>query len=200
MKIPESIPLDREGQYCIACFKGPIERVHKDNLTFYQCDACGKLSERSIMIDDKIIWWVDAGGTYWHESVGVVVVNKERKILCMLRQIFPFAYTIPAGHLDKGENPMQAAARELVEETGVTVQGPLEHLGDFDIPGDSCWRGCDDHKWHLYRYLLKGEAKIILDDEASEAHWLSIEEIKALDAVTYPLKVIIEKFGLSLTD
>lgn len=200
MKISDTIPLDREGQYCIVCFKGPVERVKKDDLTFYKCHSCGKTEERSLVIDNAVTWWVDEDRTYWHESVGVVVVNTERKILCMLRQIFPFAYTIPAGHLDKGEEPEHAARRELEEETGIIAEGPLRHLGDFDIRGDSCRRGCDDHKWHLYRYHLTDDTKVTLSDEASEAHWFSFDELKTLNPVTYPLSVIVQRFGATLAD
>ena len=203
MKIPETIPLDTEGQYCVICFKGPITRIKKDNLTFYTCDSCGREEERSLVIDNAVTWWVDNDRTYWHESIGVVVVNKDKKIFCMLRQVFPFAYTIPAGHLDKGEEPERAACRELEEETGIRAEGTLKHLGDFDIRGDSCRRGSDDHRWHLYKYYLRNlpdEVGITLSDEASEGHWLSLEEIKKLDAITYPLSVIKDKFGASLID
>ena len=198
MKIPESIPLDREGQYCVVCFKGPVERVMKDNLTFYKCESCGKTEARCLVIDNAVTWWVDADRTYWHESVAIIVVNKEKKILCMLRQLFPFAYTMPAGHVDKDEKPEHAARRELEEETGIVANGGLQHLGTFDIRGDSCRRGCDDHKWHLYKYHVSDDAEVTLSDEASEAHWYSFDELEALKPVTYGLTVIIKKFGKSL--
>ncbi|MEK7539305.1 MAG: NUDIX domain-containing protein [Patescibacteria group bacterium] len=70
-------------------------------------------------MDNKIEWWVDERGNYWHESVGIIAVNKNNKMFCMLRKIFPFSYTLPAGHLDKGEKPKKSAVRELEEETGI---------------------------------------------------------------------------------
>lgn len=189
-----------EGQYCISCFKGPVERILNDGRTSYICRSCGRTEDRSLVIDNGITWWMTADRTYWHESVGVVVVNKENKILCMLRQIFPFASALPAGHLDMDEEPEHAARRELEEETGIVAKGALEHLGDFDIPGDACRRGSDDHVWHLYRYRLPDDVKIALSDEASGAEWFTLSELQSLDNATYPLSVIIRKFNRSLID
>lgn len=200
MRIPESIPLDTEGQYCISCFKGPVERMVNDGRMSYICKSCGKLEDRSLVIDNGVTWWVTENRTYWHESVGVVVVNKENKILCIMRQIFPFAYALPAGHLDKDEKPEHAARRELKEETSIVVEGTLEHLGDFDIPGDSCRRGSDDHIWHLYRYRLPNDSKIVLSDEASRAEWFTLSELQNLDNATYPLLVIVQMYNRALVD
>jgi predicted NUDIX family NTP pyrophosphohydrolase len=38
------------------------------------------------------------------------------------------AWTIPKGQLDEGELPLEAAQRELTEETGVVAQGPFLFL------------------------------------------------------------------------
>jgi 8-oxo-dGTP pyrophosphatase MutT (NUDIX family) len=195
MKIPGSVSLDQEGQYCIKCFSGPIKRVLRGNLTYYQCAACGETSERGLVIDNRIVWRVDKNGTYWHESVGVVVINEKNKILCLLRQIYPFLYSIPAGHLDVGEKPDVAAKRELEEETGISHVKKLELIKKFDIPGDSCRRGSDDHRWHLYRGRISSAPEILLSDEASSADWFSLEELKKLGNITYPLKYIVETFG-----
>jgi len=196
MKIPDSIPLDKEGQYCIKCFSGPIKRVFKGGLTYYHCAACGETSERSLVIDNGIIWHIDEQGIYWHESVGTLLINEQNKVLCILRKIYPFAYSIPAGHLDVGENPAAAAARrELKEETGITHVQNFGLVKVFDIPGDSCRRGSDDHRWHLYRGKISGDATLSLSDEASSANWFSIEELKKLQNIVYPLKYIIQIFG-----
>ena len=198
MKIPSGISLDQEGQYCIKCFSGPIKRILKGNLTYYQCAACGETSERSLVIDNGIVWRVDKNGIYWHESVGVVIIDEQNKILCLLRQIYPFLYSIPAGHLDIGEKPEAAVKRELKEETGISHVKKLELIKEFDVPGDSCRRGSDDHHWHLYRGRISGVPKILLSDEASSAGWFSFEEIRKLENVAYPLKYIVETFGDSI--
>lgn len=200
MKIPNSVPLDREGQYCIKCFSGPIKRVPKGNLTYYQCVACGETSERSLVIDNHIVWWVDKQGIYWHESVGVVLINEQNKILCLLRQIYPFAYSIPAGHLDVGEKPEVAAKRELKEETGISHIEKFDLIKTFDIPGDSCRRGSDDHRWHLYHGRISSATNILLSDEASLANWFSLEGLGKMKNIAYPLRYIIETFGESLLE
>jgi 8-oxo-dGTP pyrophosphatase MutT (NUDIX family) len=198
MKIPDNISLETNGQYCIKCFSGPVQRIYKNNLTFYKCSACGKTSERSLVIDQNVTSWIDKKGNYWHESVGVLVMNKDKKILCMLRQIFPFASTIPAGHLDKNENPENAAMRELEEETNIKTDSKPEKIATFNIPGDSCRRGSDHHKWNLYKLKIENSEKIKLSDETSEVHWYSLEELKKMDNLTFALNFILKKFGGSL--
>ena len=195
MRITGKIPLDKEGQFCILCFSGPIERILKENRTYYACHACGKVSERCVVIDNGVTWWVDVGGTYWHESVGVVVQNEEREILCLFRSIYPFAYSIPAGHLDAGEAPEKAALRELKEETGFSPSTRLELIGELDLHGDSCRRGSDDHRWHLYKTHIAGTLKLRLNDEASRAEWLTVDKIRALDNATYALRYIVDTFA-----
>ena len=195
MKIPSNIDLGRDGQYCIKCFSGPIERVFKGDLMYYKCSACGETSERSLVIDHNVVSWEDKERTYWHESVGVVVINSENKMLCILRKIYPFAYSIPAGHLDTNEKPDKAAQRELAEETGISGIENFQLLKEFDLPGDSCRRGSDHHRWHLYRATVSGSPALQLSEEASSAKWFGLAELKELKSATYPLSYIINTFG-----
>lgn len=200
MQIPNIIPLDQEGQYCIKCFSGSIKRVYKGQLTYYQCMACGEIRERSLVIDGHIVWYVDEHRTYWHESVGVLLVNEQNKILCLLRKIYPFSYSIPAGHLDIGEKYDVAARRELEEETGISLVEKFKLIKEFDLSGDSCRRGSDDHRWHLYRGVISGAPKIFLSDEALLANWFSLEELKTLNNISFPLKYIVETLGNSILE
>ena len=82
---------------------------------------------------------------------------------------------VPAGKLEEGEIPLEAAKRELLEETGYR---PLEmiHLGDsYPTPGYST------EVIHLY-YCPKAvkEERHLDNDEAIDLVYLSLEEIEKL--------------------
>ena len=80
-------------------------------------------------------------------AVGIVPVNKESKLILVEQYRYPVESTlleIPAGKLDKGEDPADCAGRELHEEIGATG-GKLIHLASFyTSPGFS------DEILHLY--------------------------------------------------
>ena len=84
---------------------------------------------------------------------------------------------MPAGKLEKGETPLEAAKRELLEETGYR---PLEmiHLGDsYPTPGYS------SEVIHLY-YCPKAvkEERHLDQDENIELIYLTLEEIEQMIA------------------
>ena len=84
---------------------------------------------------------------------------------------------MPAGKLEEGEIPLEAAKRELLEETGYR---PLEmiHLGDsYPTPGYS------SEVIHLY-YCPKAvkEERHLDKDENIELIYLSLEEIEKMIA------------------
>ena len=63
-------------------------------------------------------------------AAGVVVRDPERGVLLLWRHRFitdTWGWEIPAGHVDPGEDPEIAAAREVLEETGWRA-GPLSPL------------------------------------------------------------------------
>ena len=82
---------------------------------------------------------------------------------------------MPAGKLEKGETPLEAAKRELLEETGYR---PLEmiHLGDsYPTPGYS------SEVIHLYYCPSATREERHLDkDECIELIYLSLEEIEKM--------------------
>jgi bis(5'-nucleosidyl)-tetraphosphatase len=58
-------------------------------------------------------------GPKWERSYGAVVFDKEGKIL--IEKMALGHYSIPKGHVEKDETPGQTAKREILEETGLTV-------------------------------------------------------------------------------
>ena len=131
----------RYHQYCVGCHAEAVSREYDDaGRTFYRCSNCGRRHERSIVIDPHVRWWMDAGGEYWHESAGVFVLDPAGRLLVFQRTVYPFALTVPSGHVDVGEHPAAAARRELKEEVGLACDVLLP-LAVEDITGDSCRRG-----------------------------------------------------------
>ena len=201
MKIPRKIPLDKEDQYCINCLtdSSRLKRVYgNEDSSHYECLACHEISPRRLIIDNSIVWWLDEERNFWHETVGVVILNKESKILCLLGQTFPFSYSLPAAHLDREESAETAALREITWEVGLRPTTPLELLSEFDMNGDSCRRGSDDHRWHLFRLKIDNESDVRVSKALAQTEWFSLAELKKKDYLSYSLTYIVEKFGESL--
>lgn len=81
---------------------------------------------------------------------------------------------IPAGKLDKGEEPLEAAKRELEEETGYKA-GKIRHVSSFyTSPGFA------DEILHLYvaEELIKGQVQLD-EDEFLDCEAISLEEAEA---------------------
>lgn len=78
---------------------------------------------------------------------GTVVVDHERGVLLLWRHRFitdTWGYEIPAGGIDDGESPADAASREVLEETGWSVDN-VEPLISFH-PSN----GLSDQVFHIF--------------------------------------------------
>lgn len=57
---------------------------------------------------------------------GVILVDQSGRLLLQLRDgnthIDPHRWCLPGGHVDPGEDPLDSAHRELLEETGLKVE------------------------------------------------------------------------------
>lgn len=86
-----------------------------------------------------------------------------------------YLWEIPAGKLDPGETPLEAAKRELKEETGYTAGTWTPMVSYWPSPGF-----CSE-KMNLFLAtdLTSGEATP-MDDEQIEARWFTPVEIEAM--------------------
>ncbi|MCI5583334.1 MAG: NUDIX hydrolase [Anaeroplasma sp.] len=111
-------------------------------------------------------------------GAAILCVTPDKKIL--LEKQFRYAYDeiiyeIPAGKLECGEDPYQAALREFEEETGNHADS-LEFLG-------SIYPTCGYSSEIIYIYLAKDYKKTTQkfdDDEVIELHYFSIEEVEEM--------------------
>lgn len=113
------------------------------------------------------------------ESVLVVVYTQDSEVL-MLRRKYPSDFwQSVTGSLEQGEKPMDAAIRELREETGISDQQIHDcHFSQkFEIY--SIWRdryapGITQNLEHVFTVQLPGRVNIQLDPkEHEEFKWLS---------------------------
>lgn len=110
-------------------------------------------------------------------AVGVVVI-KEAQVLLVKRSKAPKPelWSIPGGAQDLGEPLLSAAAREVLEETGVTIKNiTLLDALDF-IERDEK----DTVKFHysLIDYAAEHEAgEIKAGDDALDARWVSFDDL-----------------------
>jgi len=109
-----------------------------------------------------------AGGVVVREQEVVVIVPTRRasdgsKVLAL-----------PKGHIDPGETSLQAAVREVREETGI-VGEPVTELGETRY-----WYRRDGRtipksvSFYLFRYIEGDTADH--DDEVEEARWIALED------------------------
>ncbi|RLB79525.1 MAG: NUDIX hydrolase [Deltaproteobacteria bacterium] len=122
-------------------------------------------------------------------AVGAVVFNED-KVLLVLRGKPPAEnrWSIPGGSVKLGETLQEAAEREIMEETGLTIQA-----GDPVYTFDIIKR--DQKGKILFHYVIVDleanyvSGKLIPGDDATDVCWASSRDVKTLkvSAATHKL-------------
>ncbi|WP_235736144.1 NUDIX domain-containing protein [Nocardioides alcanivorans] len=72
-----------------------------------------------------------------HHFANVLLVDPSGAVLLQERDsrpaLDPDCWGLPGGHMEPGETAEFAARRELAEETGVELAGPLQHWADVSV-------------------------------------------------------------------
>ena len=122
------------------------------------CTGCG----RTHFVDPKV-------------AVGLLI-EAGRRLLLVRRSQDPQQgkWSIPAGFMDGGENPMRAAQREALEETGLEVE--ITGLQDIYPAGDD---GGGADMLIVYRGRVTG-GELHPGDDASEAGYFAADDLPEL--------------------
>jgi len=111
-----------------------------------------------------------------------LVLDKKRRLLMLRRspeaKLSPNQWGLPAGKIELGESPREAAEREITEEIGnahstkcIRYFGPIK---------DTYYGG--RYEIHLFQHEWE-QGKITLNEEHTEYAWVSKEQISAMDVM-----------------
>ncbi len=107
--------------------------------------------------------------------------NLTLSVLLVRRGGEPFkgAWALPGGFVEEGETSVEAAMRELKEETGIEITDPedLGLIGIYDAPGR------DPRGWNIsaaYTASVEGTPSAKGGDDAAEAKWFDVDELPEL--------------------
>jgi len=113
------------------------------------------------------------------ECAGGIIINQFNKI-AIVNQNYD-SWSLPKGHIDKGETAIDAAIREIYEETGIINPALIKKIGTYEryrIGLD----GNDDlsELKTIHIFLFKSNQKKLnpIDKNNPEAKWIDIKEVE----------------------
>jgi 8-oxo-dGTP pyrophosphatase MutT (NUDIX family) len=136
---------------------------------------------------------ITAGGVVVGLDGTIVVVNQNGD-----------SWSLPKGHIEPGESALDAARREIKEESGISQLELVKELGSYTRPRIGLHGGNDNttHKkitlflFKTKQYDLKPE-----DPANPEARWVSVDDVSSLlthvkdkeffDSITAQLKQLL---------
>src|SRR6266478_1239416 len=114
-----------------------------------------------------------------HQGSAVMMAVDDRKRILLVRQYRLPAraslWELPAGKLDQGETPLQAAKRELIEETGCRAKHWKKLVTFYPSPGYVA----EKMTIFLATGLTEGKAQP-MEDERIETRWFPAQQLERM--------------------
>src|SRR6202171_4325790 len=140
----------------------------------YQCKVFRVTEDRAV--DRKSGFQIERCVVRHVGSAVMMAVDQKKRVLLVRQYRLPaekYLWELPAGRLDSGENPLQAARRELVEETGYRARRWKKMVSFYPSPGYVS----EKMTIFLARELTAGEAQP-MEDERIECRWFAAKELE----------------------
>lgn len=155
--------------FCPQCASALVER-QVDRRRLPACPQC------------SFIDWRNA-----KPCAGALVISGG-KVLLVKRGIEPYkgCWDIPGGFMEPHETPEQAVARELLEETGLTIANPQYLTALPDIYGPTPADGHEpDFTLNIYFVATVAGGTLTASDDAVEARWFALDALPADDQLAF---------------
>jgi 8-oxo-dGTP diphosphatase len=115
-------------------------------------------------------------------TVGAIIVDDEGRAFVHRRghdrMLFPGCWDIPGGHVEAGETPRDALAREVYEETGWRLQRVVAELGEC------VWTGNDGVARREIDYVIEVEGNLSAPRLEHPKHvdyaWVRLDDLDRL--------------------
>ena len=111
---------------------------------------------------------VSAGGIILREGK-VVLVNQYKS-----------SWSLPKGHVEEGEKPLEAAKREILEECGLTDLELVKELPPYQRSGRSSLNKKEMKTIIMFLFHTKQKDLKPIDKAISEAVWVKKEDAAAM--------------------
>lgn len=115
------------------------------------------------------------------ETAGGVVLNKKGLVLVVNQN--GNSWSLPKGHIDEGEGKLQAAIREIYEESGIKNLSYIKELGSYEryrIGLDGGEDKSEIKKIYIFLFKTKEEKLNPIDPGNPEARWIQKEKVANL--------------------
>ncbi len=132
------------------------------------------------------------------QSAGGVIVNANGEVVVVSQK--SKSWSLPKGHIEPGEDVLEAAYREINEETGLNVSCLIlkKSFEPYQRTGLSYKDGkpTDEQKTiHMFLFMTQVTKLSPIDSHNPEARWVSKEQV--VDILTHPKD---KEFFLSIID
>ncbi len=144
------------------------------------------------------------------KGVGVVLLNNNNKIFVAKRIDNPSDFwQMPQGGIDKGENPTEAALRELKEETSIKNVKLIKEIKDeitYYLPENLLgiiWKGKfkgQTQKWFIMRFLGKDNEVNLKTKHPEFLEWKWVNAENITEKVVDFKRHVYEKIKMELKD
>ena len=122
----------------------------------------------------------------WYFALAVVRLG--RRFLLTQEKKYGESWSIPGGRVEAGETLVQAAVREVMEETGV----PIHLDGVLRVEHEPTGTSARVRVIYLATPTDDAEPKRVPDDESLGAAWLTLDEIRTLKLRGADLRALLE--------